>query len=544
MEQEQQQQQPLSIESIEQEIKQLVDNDKTISCIQHPNGTIVILVGTAHVSLKSSNLVSKLISHFKPKKIFIELCNDRRATLQLDNEDNGKARKKGQRNIKNAQDFFQTLLSEFQANSADKLKVKVGEEFRVAYHEGRKHGGVPYLFDRPVRDTLNRFWSSLRTKFEKYLFIQQLVLEFIVTSFLPSSYLNDLIERMTDGGIDIVELVKEMAEQWPTFSQIILEERNIWMSYALQVNCEPQDRICIAVIGYAHVHGIKDCFQYPIIPNCKPLQILQLKSNETNVKYPGFSFDIDCFKSPSIKSRSFLSKTKFRIKTLVLKLNFHIGPTINDLNGNVYLRIISTKEDDDDDDNSSNARNVIKMVEKNNSEKNMAIFHYQDDNNTMHKMKLPSTNCLRHYHYNNINSSKDDKNPSDFTLGARLNNSIKIRPFVMSKSSDASTKPTLCCYVKLSFQKPIDLKSFHTTVILDDNNYNMKNVELFSLIGSHVGDDENYAIRKSNSGEEKFDDLDDCIGPIYKGPIWGKSKTKTLSAYIFVGWCITSYLLQ
>ena len=32
----QQQQQPQSIESIEQEIKQLVDNDKTISCIQHP----------------------------------------------------------------------------------------------------------------------------------------------------------------------------------------------------------------------------------------------------------------------------------------------------------------------------------------------------------------------------------------------------------------------------------------------------------------------------------------------------------------------------
>ena len=41
-------------------------------------------------------------------------------------------------------------------------------------------------------------------------------------------------------------------------------------------------------------------------------------------------------KSPSIKSRSFLSKTKFRIKTLVLKLNFHNGPTVKDLNGNVY----------------------------------------------------------------------------------------------------------------------------------------------------------------------------------------------------------------
>ena len=61
---EQQQQQPQSIESIEQEIKQLVDNDKTISCIQHPNGTIIILVGTAHVSLKSSNYIKHIKNQY------------------------------------------------------------------------------------------------------------------------------------------------------------------------------------------------------------------------------------------------------------------------------------------------------------------------------------------------------------------------------------------------------------------------------------------------------------------------------------------------
>ena len=53
---------PLSIEEVQERIKKVVPNDNTISCVQHPNGTVIILVGTAHVSLSSSDLVKKLIS--------------------------------------------------------------------------------------------------------------------------------------------------------------------------------------------------------------------------------------------------------------------------------------------------------------------------------------------------------------------------------------------------------------------------------------------------------------------------------------------------
>ena len=87
--------------------------------------------------------------------------------------------------------------------------MEVGQEFKVAFEEGNKYGAQICLFDRPVGMTLSRFWSSLRTRFEKFLFIQQMVLEFIVTSLLPSSYLNDLIERMTNGELTLWSLSKK-----------------------------------------------------------------------------------------------------------------------------------------------------------------------------------------------------------------------------------------------------------------------------------------------------------------------------------------------
>ena len=72
------------------------------------------------------------------------------------------------RNVKTSQDILTTLLTEMQKGTAGKLKVEVGQEFKVAFEEGNKYGAQICLFDRPVGMTLSRFWSSLRTRFEKF----------------------------------------------------------------------------------------------------------------------------------------------------------------------------------------------------------------------------------------------------------------------------------------------------------------------------------------------------------------------------------------
>ena len=62
-----------------------------------------------------------------------------------------------------------------------------------------------------------------------------MVLEFIVTSLLPSSYLNDLIERMTNGGIDIMELIEEMNQHYPTMNQVFSKKEYGWRIVYKQV---------------------------------------------------------------------------------------------------------------------------------------------------------------------------------------------------------------------------------------------------------------------------------------------------------------------
>ena len=174
-----------------------------------------------------------------------------------------------------------------------------------------------------------------------------MVLEFIVTSLMPSSYLNDLIERMTNGGIDIMELIEEMTQHYPTMNQVFLEERNIWMAHCLQASCEDSIAdIYVAVVGYAHVHGIAEKFQRPILPICKPLKVLSVHYETGEAKYPVLNIDRNCLGISSAQTKSYLSQTRFRIKSICVRLYFH--HTVVAVTGSVYLRTISTEQEVDE----------------------------------------------------------------------------------------------------------------------------------------------------------------------------------------------------
>ena len=80
------------------------------------------------MSLTSSNLVKKLISHFKPGKIFLELCKNREATLLKDAQRSKNNSGSGNTNVKSSQDLLTTLLTEMQKGTAMQLKVEVGQE--------------------------------------------------------------------------------------------------------------------------------------------------------------------------------------------------------------------------------------------------------------------------------------------------------------------------------------------------------------------------------------------------------------------------------
>ena len=70
------------VDSVCARVQNLCGDLKHVEVLEHPSGGVVVLVGTAHVHVKSSNLVSKICEHLVPDRIFLELCKERKGLLE------------------------------------------------------------------------------------------------------------------------------------------------------------------------------------------------------------------------------------------------------------------------------------------------------------------------------------------------------------------------------------------------------------------------------------------------------------------------------
>ena len=84
------------------------------------------------------------------------------------------------------------------------------------------------------------------------------------------------------------------------------------MAHCLQASCE--DSIAdtyVAVVGYAHVHGIAEKFQRPILPICKPLKVLSVYNETGEAKYPVLKIDRTNLDIPTVQTSLICHKRIF-----------------------------------------------------------------------------------------------------------------------------------------------------------------------------------------------------------------------------------------
>ena len=79
--------------SVRTQIRGLCGELSEVQVVEHRNGGVIILVGTAHVRLKSSDLVKKICTLIEPDRIFLELCSERKGLLKQKKIDSKKAPK-------------------------------------------------------------------------------------------------------------------------------------------------------------------------------------------------------------------------------------------------------------------------------------------------------------------------------------------------------------------------------------------------------------------------------------------------------------------
>jgi pheromone shutdown-related protein TraB len=208
----------------------------------------VILLGTAHVSRESAQLVASVIDEEKPDTVCIELCKARYQSIrQKDRWRDTNIIKV----IKEKKAFLllsNLLLASFQKRIANKLDIKPGAEIIQAIESGEATGSEIYLADREIRITMSRTWRIM-SMWDKIKLVAQVL--------MSAGEIDDVtekeIEEIKQG--DMLEtLLADIGESLPAIRNILIDERDRYL--AQKIRTAPGKKI-VAVVGAGHVPGIK-----------------------------------------------------------------------------------------------------------------------------------------------------------------------------------------------------------------------------------------------------------------------------------------------
>lgn len=232
----------------------------------------IILLGTAHVSKESVDLVASVIEEEKPDTVSVELCQSRYQSIrQKDRWQDTDIVKV----IKEKKAFLllsNLLLASFQKRIAEKLEVKPGQEMITAIETGEAVGAVIHTADRDIRITLSRIWRVMGL-WDKLKLLFQLIL----SAGKIDEINEEDIEKMKQQDV-LQSLLSEVEKSLPVLRNILIDERDRYL--AEKIKTAPGKKI-VAVVGAGHVPGIKNYLNDDI--DIKALEQLPLKSKASGI---------------------------------------------------------------------------------------------------------------------------------------------------------------------------------------------------------------------------------------------------------------------
>lgn len=229
----------------------------------------IILVGTAHISKESIDLVESTIEKEQPDIIGVELDRERLEQLLS-------GKKWQETNIMDVVKTGKTylfllniLLANMQKQIGQQMGIKPGSEMLAAIKKAKEKKVPIQLLDRDVRITLKRTFDSMGL-------IEKLKLGGSITGgFLGFGEKIDAkkIEELKQQDL-INALMKDLGKQFPSVKKVLVEERDYYIAEMIKLS--PGKKV-LAVVGAGHLEGIEN-----YIKQNKKMDISKL--NETTKK--------------------------------------------------------------------------------------------------------------------------------------------------------------------------------------------------------------------------------------------------------------------
>lgn len=246
------------------------------------DGVHITILGTAHVSKASAEMVQTLIATGKFDAIAVELCPSRHNAIvnpeTIAKMDLFEVIKRGQASMVAAS----LALGAFQQRMAEQLKIEPGAEMRVAI-KGAAEVGLPVLLiDREIGTTLKRIYRNVPW-WKRFSIFSGLLASIISQEKVSAAE----IERLKEG--DVLESTfSQFSENEKDLFKPLISERDEYMSaHLIKESKENGYQHILAIIGAGHLKGVTRLLESKVIdrPNETIMQLDTIPDSSNWLKY-------------------------------------------------------------------------------------------------------------------------------------------------------------------------------------------------------------------------------------------------------------------
>jgi len=232
---------------------------------------VITLVGTAHVSKQSVELVEERVRSGEYDCVAVELCPPRLENL---------VNKSWWKSLDIYQIFRQkkaTLLlvnltlSAYQKRLAEKIGVQAGQEMIRAVELAKERGLELCVIDRDISTTLHRIVTRV-SLWQKLKIFSGLIAGIFVGEEVSEQQIEDLKR-----GDMLHSVVEEFGESLPQFKEVLIDERDEYMTGKLVelANTPGGPKKILALVGAGHLVGMLPAFNRP--PGRERIEELEYK---------------------------------------------------------------------------------------------------------------------------------------------------------------------------------------------------------------------------------------------------------------------------
>jgi pheromone shutdown-related protein TraB len=212
------------------------------------DGRRFVLVGTAHVSQESADLVREVIERERPDRVCVELDEARFQALSRRDQWESLDLKQVIRKRQLATLLINLLLASYQKKLGGKLGVQPGTELLGAVEVARELDIPTTLCDRNIRITLLRAWRSM-SFFQKL----KLMSSILAGVFSEAELTEDDLRRLRNQDV-LTEMMQELADFMPGLKRVLIDERDLYMVESIRA---AEGETVVAVVGAGHLQGIR-----------------------------------------------------------------------------------------------------------------------------------------------------------------------------------------------------------------------------------------------------------------------------------------------